>query len=240
MNAISIPAPPPRVGFVIPACNEESTVGSIVQRCAGAIPEDLEVRICVVDNDSTDATAAVAAQAGAEVVHARPRGYGLACQKGIEHLADWAGILLFSDADGSSRPEESERLLRPLLLGRADLVIGVRPSDAPMTLPQRWGTRLAARLIQLRWGQKISDIGPFRAISTSSLRRLGMRDRTWGWTVEMQILALLAGLRIEEVPVSWEARIAGQSKISGTISGVLRAGARILWTLAKYGLKARP
>ncbi|MDA2938033.1 hypothetical protein MYX75_07205 [Acidobacteria bacterium AH-259-A15] len=145
---------------------------------------------------------------------------------------------MFVDADGSSRPEEMGRLLEPIQEDWADLVIGVRPSDAPMARPQRWGNRLATQLITWRWGHVFTDLGPFRAIRRTSYERLGMQDRTWGWTVEMQILALLSGLRVEEVSVSWERRLAGDSKISGTVSGVLRAGTRILWTIARYGGRA--
>ncbi len=191
----------------------------------------------MADNGSTDGTAAEAIQAGAEVVAAAPRGYGQACRSAIEYLSDWPDILLFLDADGSSRPEEADRLLVPIALDQADLSIGVRPSDAPMTPPQRWGTRLAARLIRLGWKRTVADIGPFRAIRRTSWERLNMQDRTWGWTVEMQISAFRHGLRVLEIPVSWDPRIAGKSKISGSLIGVTKAGARILWTIAKYFLK---
>jgi hypothetical protein len=142
------------------------------------------------------------------------------------------------DADGSSRPEEVGALLRPILDEGVELVLGSRPSDSSMTLPQRWGNRLATRLISLRWGHTFNDLGPFRAIRSVSYGRLGMRDRTWGWTVEMQILAVLSGLRIQEVPVSWDERMAGVSKISGTISGVVRAGVKILSTIARLSLRS--
>ena len=117
------------------------------------------------------------------------------------------------------------------------MTLGCRPPDSPMTPPQRWGTQLAVRGINWGWRQAFRDIGPFRAIRRESLECLGMQDKTWGWTVEMQILAALKKLRIEEVPVAWDARMAGVSKISGTFSGVVRAGARIIWTLLKYGVR---
>ncbi len=228
------------MGVVIPARNEEQTAAVIIRRCLEALAPRCDLRVCLVDNGSSDATAMIAAEAGAEVVSASPAGYGLACRKGIEHLGEWPDVLLFVDADGSSRPEESERLLQPIAEDRADLVIGVRPPGAPMTPPQRWGTRLAATLIRLRWGRPVADIGPFRALRRSCYEQLEMQDLTWGWTVEMQIQADRRGLRIAEVPVSWEHRLAGKSKISGTVSGVLRAGARIVWTIGKFAARSSP
>lgn len=223
-----------KVGVVIPAYNEQGVVGLIVRRCLDALSDRHPVRVCVADNGSTDDTGLEAAAAGAEVVLARPRGYGLACRSAVDHLGSWPDVLLFVDADGSSRPEEAQRLLDPIAEGEADLTVGTRPEGAPMTPPQRWGTRLATALIRFRWRMAVTDIGPFRAIRREAFERLGMQDRTWGWTVEMQILAAVKGLRVREVPVSWEARIAGRSKISGTVLGVARAGARILWTIGKY------
>ncbi len=222
-----------KIGLVIPAFNEEESVATVVARCLAACPGE-PWRVVVADNESTDRTAQRARQAGAEVVSASPRGYGQACLAAIAHLGDWPDALVFLDADGSSRPEEIGKILQPIREGRCDLVIGRRPPDAPMTPPQRWGTRLAAKLIQLRWRRHFHDIGPFRAIRLDAYRRLGMRDATWGWTVEMQILALRRNLRVLEIDVSWEKRIAGSSKISGTVGGVLRAGARILWTISRY------
>lgn len=226
-----------RVGVVIPARNEQETAFLIVRRCLESLVPRHEVRVCLVDNGSSDATASVAREAGAEVVTVSPAGYGRACQRGSQHLGEWPDVLLFVDADGSSRPEESERLLEPIAADRADLVIGVRLPGAPMTPPQRWGTRLAATLIRLRWGQPVADIGPFRALRRTCYEQLEMQDLTWGWTVEMQIQAVRRGLRIAEVPVSWEHRLAGKSKISGTVAGVLRAGARIVWTIGKFAVR---
>lgn len=222
------------VGIVIPACNEQESVAQIVRRCLDANSPEDQIRVVVADNESSDETARRAREAGAEVAPASPRGYGHACLAAIERLGGWPDVLVFLDADGSSRPEEIELLLAPIREGRVDLTLGRRPLDSPMTPPQRWGTRLAAFLIHLRWGRRFQDIGPFRAIRADAFHRLAMRDRTWGWTVEMQILAISQGLRIQEVPTSWEKRLAGVSKISGTVSGVVRAGARILWTIGKY------
>ena len=130
-------------------------------------------------------------------------------------------------------------LIEPLRTGRAELVLGRRTFSSAMTLVQRWGTRFAVSLVNFRWGCSFGDMGPFRSITLKSYRRLGMCDATWGWTIEMQILAVLKGVKSIEVPVTWEHRIAGRSKISGTLSGVMRAGTRILWTVGKYSLHRR-
>ena len=225
-----------KIGVVIPANDEEQSVGRVVRRCRKSAALFGSCRIVVCDNNSSDETASVARSAGAEVTFARQRGYGNACLTAIAHLGDWPDVLVFVDADGSSRPEEIGRLLEPIQHEGVEFVLGTRPSDSPMTLPQRWGNGLATRLISFRWGHTFSDLGPFRAVRYASYQRLGMRDRTWGWTVEMQILALLSGLCMKEVSVSWDERMAGVSKISGTISGVVRAGAKILWTIARFSL----
>ena len=226
-----------RIGIVIPAVDEEEVVGQIVQRCWQAVGFPDYSRIVVGDNESRDRTSSIARFAGAEVVQARPRGYGTACLAVVNHLGSWPDVLVFLDADGSSRPEEIRNLLAPIREDRADLVIGIRPSNASMTLVQLWGNRLATRLISWRWGRAFADLGPFRAIRRDCYERLGMRDPTWGWNVEMQILAVLLRLRVEEVSVSWEPRRGGVSKISGTLSGAARAGVRILWTLCRYALR---
>ena len=226
-----------KLGIIIPAYNEEASIGSVVQRCLAETAQYDACRIVVSDNASTDNTAEVARAEGAEVVSVIEKGYGSACRGGVEFLADWPTVLVFLDGDGSSRPEEMRLVVDAVERGVADLVIGRRPGNAPMTLPQRWGTWLAVTLVNLRWGCNFLDMGPFRAIRRDCLETLGMRDRTWGWTIEMQILAHLKGLRIREVPVSWEERLAGVSKISGTLSGVLRAGLRIVWTVCRYSFR---
>ena len=227
------------LGVVVPALNEATTIGVVVRKVLEHTP-DWSTRVVVTDNGSEDDTGQVARQAGAEVVLAIPRGYGRACLRAIEHLSDWPDVLLFLDADGSSRAAEIPSLLTPIQSRAADLVIGCRPDRSAMTLPQHWGTQLAISLIRFRWGHCFRDMGPFRAIRHESYCQLGMQDQTWGWTVEMQILAVLQGLSILEVPVSWLPRQGGVSKISGTLSGVARAGARILWTIGKYALRAKP
>lgn len=226
----------PHVAVIIPALNEETTIRGVVKRSIASLDEICDFRILVSDNGSTDRTAKNSADAGAEVVKESNRGYGAACIRAVRHLEDWPDFLVFLDADGSSRPEEIPVLLDSLLAGKADLVIGIRNDDTAMTLPQRWGTKLAVTLVNVRWGTSFQDMGPFRAVRYDSFRKLGMRDKTWGWTIEMQILAVIHGLRCEQIPVSWEMRMGGSSKISGTLSGVVRAGFRILWTVGKYSL----
>jgi glycosyltransferase involved in cell wall biosynthesis len=225
-----------RIGIIIPALNEELTIAHVVARCLQSTRGWGQVRVVVADNGSTDRTAFLARESGAEVVPVRRRGYGNACLGALEHLGEWPEILVFLDADGSSRPEEIPLLLQPLADRRADLVLGRRPAGAAMTPPQRWGTRLAVWLVNQRWGADYHDMGPFRAIRRQVLAELAMTDRTWGWTIEMQILAWRKRVRFQEVPVSWEPRLGGRSKISGTVSGVLRAGGRILWTVGRYSL----
>ena len=227
-----------KIGVVIPANDEELSVGQVVERCRESAESFGSCRVVVCDNNSSDRTASVARAAGAEVVFARQRGYGNACLTAIDRLGSWPDVLVFVDADGSSRPEEMGSLLRPIRDQGVEFVLGSRPSGSPMTLPQRWGNGLATRLVSFRWGHTFSDLGPFRAIRLSSYRRLGMQDRTWGWTVEMQILAVLSALSMKEVSVSWDQRMAGVSKISGTVSGVVRAGAKILWTIARFSFRS--
>ncbi|GAB4244101.1 MAG: glycosyltransferase family 2 protein [Acidobacteriota bacterium] len=224
---------PPRIAVVIPARNEAESVAAVACKCREVLARYPQVRVVVADNASADGTAAAARGAGAEVVPAPTVGYGAACLAAVAAVEGWADLLVFLDADGSSAPEEIPALLAPLTEGRADLALGYRTNPRHMTLPQRWGTRLAVALVNRLWGTGYRDMGPFRALSAAAFRRLQMRDRTWGWTIEMQVRARQTGLRVVEVPVSWLPRSAGRSKISGTVSGVLRAGLRILWTIAR-------
>ncbi len=231
------------IAVVIPALNEEGAVPGVIAR----VPEWID-RVYVVDNGSTDRTAAAAAAAGATVVSEPARGYGRACQAGIVAAASDVGgapdVVVFLDADGSDFPEQMDRVVDPLVDGRADLVIGSRTRGAlangAMTAPQRFGNILAPALIRLLWGERYTDLGPFRAIRMSSLRSLGMDDNTYGWTVQMQIRASRCGLRVLEVPVDYGRRRAGKSKISGTVQGVLRAGTKILACVAQEYLRPTP
>lgn len=219
------------IAVVIPAYNEAAAIGAVV--CA--IPVGLPNTVVVVDNGSTDDTAARAAEAGARVVSEPRRGYGQACLAGLA-VVD-ADVIVFLDGDFSDYPDEMPALVRPIVDGEADLVIGSRTrgiSERGALLPQqRFGNALATGLIRLLFGIAYSDLGPFRAISAQALRRLDMRDTNYGWTVEMQVKAARLKLDIDEVPVSYRRRI-GQSKVSGTFSGTIRAGYKIIWTILRH------
>lgn len=232
MVARSTPANPyHRVVVVIPALNEEQSLPSVLADLppVGAV--------IVADNGSTDRTASVARSGGAQVVAAPQRGYGSACLAGIAAAAAHnPDVLVILDGDRSDYPEELPVLVDPVLRGDADLVLGDRTRWAQpgsLTPQQQWGNRLATSLIAARCGHRYRDMGPFRAIRFSALLGLQMQDPTWGWNVEMQLKAAQKGLRIIELPVRYRPRI-GTSKISGTVSGVVRAGAKILWAVHRY------
>lgn len=223
-----------KVSVIIPALNEEGSIGSVLD----TIPRDLVSDIIVVDNGSTDGTAAVAAFKGARVVSEPRRGYGFACLKGIAELQD-PDIVVFLDADFSDYPEEMRLLVEPISADQADLVIGSRilgTREKNALAPHAaFGNRLSSLLISILFGHRYTDLGPFRAIRYLSLQQLQMQDQTWGWTVEMQVKAVRQSLRVCEVPVSYRKRI-GKSKISGTILGSIKAGTKILWTILKYAV----
>ena len=221
-----------RISIIIPAYNEESSIGLVLD----ALPQEKIHEIIVVDNGSTDATARVAQEHGARVVKEPRKGYGSACLKGIDQLDD-PDIVVFIDGDFSDFPEEIILLIGPIETGEKDFVLGSRmifPKSQLALLPQaRYGNRLAILLIKLFFKYEFTDLGPFRAIRYSSLMSLGMQDRDFGWTVEMQIKAVRNGLRIHEVPVNYRKRV-GISKITGTLSGAIRAGTKIIYTIFKY------
>ncbi|MDQ7785314.1 MAG: TIGR04283 family arsenosugar biosynthesis glycosyltransferase [Desulfomonilaceae bacterium] len=226
-----------KIAAIIPALNEERSLGSVL----AALPTWIDV-VVVADNGSTDRTAQVAAEHGARVVYQPRRGYGSACLAAIEALDD-PDVVLFLDGDFSDRPQEADRLVDPIVAGRADMVLGsrVRGEHEPGALtPQAvFGNRLACRLIKAFWNAEFTDLGPFRAVRYGPLQRLRMRDPDYGWTVEMQIKAVMNGLRVVEVPVSYRRRI-GKSKVSGTVRGVVGAGTKILGTIALAALGLLP
>ncbi len=224
--------------MIIPALNEEASL----PRVLGDIPGDLVEEVVVVDNGSSDRTAEVAKACGATVLIESRRGYGSACLKGIAYLRvkvsdQVPDIVVFLDGDYSDHPEELAIVVRPIIMEGYDLVIGSRPkgeAEKGALLPQaRWGNVLATSLMRFLYGFTYSDLGPFRAVRFDKLLVLGMVDRNYGWTVEMQIKAVKCGLKITEVPVRYRKRI-GKSKVTGTWKGTVLAGYKILWTIARY------
>lgn len=223
-----------RIGVVIPARDEAAAIGSVL----ADMPTWVDA-VIVADNGSRDATAEIAKAAGARVAREWKPGYGGACLAGIAALPE-VDVVVFLDGDYSDYPEDMASLVDPIRDGRADLVIGSRMLDpeaeASLTPQQRYGNRLAVALIGWLWGARYTDLGPFRAIRREALKRLGMADRDYGWTVEMQIKAAEQGLRTLEVPARYRQRI-GVSKISGTVRGTLAAGSKILWVIGRQGLR---
>lgn len=223
-----------RVAVIIPAFNEQASL----PRVLADLPR--VGRVVVVDNASTDRTAEVAASAGADVIHEPRRGYGSACLAGIAAVGGAAPeVVVFLDGDYSDYPEELPTLVSPIFAGECDLVLGSRLSGKrePGSMPPQsvWGNRLACWLMRGLFGARYTDLGPFRAIRYDALRALKMTDTNYGWTVEMQIKAARHKLRVREAPVRYRRRV-GVSKISGTVLGTFKAGGKILWTVARYGL----
>lgn len=226
------------IDIIIAAFNEEKAIGAVIDD----IPKELVRSIIVCNNNSTDRTAEVAEAHGATVVHQPLPGYGNACLKGLEHIAKAStppGIVVFLDGDHSDHPQQLPDLIKPIVENRADMVIGSRvlgnAQRGSLTPQQRFGNWLATWLIRLLYGVSYTDLGPFRAIRYESLMQLGMVDRNYGWTVEMQVKAAKLKLRSTEVPVDYRVRI-GQSKISGTVKGTIGAGYKILLTVFRHSL----
>ena len=195
-------------------------------------------RVVVADNGSSDRTAEVARECGAEVVFEGERGYGAACLKALAHLSnDPPEVVVFLDGDYSDHPDELPLVVAPILAGEAELVVGSRAigraQRGALSPQQRVGNAIACRALSALYGAHYTDLGPFRAIRWDALQRIGMEDRNYGWTVEMQIKAAQLGLTHAEVPVSYRPRI-GVSKVSGTVRGSVNAGAKILWLLGRY------
>ena len=227
---------PPVVHVVIPAFNEELSIGKVIAE----IPRALVSEIIVVNNASRDDTAGRARDAGATVIDEPTRGYGTACLTGIAYCQKQypkPDIIVFMDGDHSDYPEEMVALIKPILEQKCDLVIGSRSlgnrQAGSMTVQQIFGNWLATSLLRLFFNAKFTDLGPFRAIRFSSLLDLDMQDKNYGWTVEMQVKAARQGLRFVEVPVRYRKRI-GVSKVSGTVKGTIMAGYKILYTLFKH------
>ena len=224
------------VDVVIPARDEIRSLPMVL----ADIPRALVRDVVVVDNGSRDGTGPAAASRGCLVVDEPRRGYGSACLAGLAFLASRVpppDAVAFLDADHSDHAEELPSLLAPLLEGRADLVVGSRAlgrREPGALLPQqRFGNALAAFMIRRLYGVLVTDLGPFRVMRWEALLALGMRDRDYGWTAEMQVKALKAGLRYAEVPVSYRRR-AGKSKIAGTVRGTVGAGVKIIYTIVRY------
>jgi len=224
----------PKISVIIPALDEEESIGQVLNDIPGEIVEE----VIVVDNGSSDNTVTVSKGLGANVILEPLKGYGAACLKGISILKQDTDIVVFLDADYSDYPQDLHTVVKPIINDNADMVIGSRMSgerEKGALLPQAiFGNKLATFLIRLFWGFKYTDLGPFRAIKYRDLLALNMTDKNFGWTVEMQIKALKKRLRIVEVPVRYRKRI-GKSKITGTFSGTVRAGVKIIYTIFKYG-----
>jgi glycosyltransferase involved in cell wall biosynthesis len=228
------------VSVIIPALNEEEPIAGVVREVAATkIPAD----IIVVDNASTDRTAERAREAGAQVVKA-PRGYGRACAAGVAALRPECDIIVFLDGDGSDCPEFMNQLVGPIAAGTHDFVIGSRTrgqrEPGSMNFQQILAGRIAGMVMRLLYGVRYTDMCPFRAIRHDALERLGMREQTYGWNLEMQMKAARAGLRILEIPVNQRRRAGGESKVSGTVRGTFIAGARIIATLLRIATERKP
>lgn len=226
----------PIIDVIIPAYNEEASIGLVLDE----IPKDWVRNIVVANNNSTDKTGEVALKHGAKVIFQPKPGYGNACLKAMEFIAEQETkpeIVVFLDGDHSDYPEQLPEVVKPILESNADLVIGSRAlgrsESGSLTPQQLFGNWLATRILRLFYGETFTDLGPFRAIRYTSLLQLNMVDKNYGWTVEMQIKAAKQKLRCAEVPVDYRVRI-GESKVSGTIKGTIGAGYKIILTLFKY------
>ncbi len=221
------------VSVIIPALNEEDPIAGVVREVAAA---NVPVEIIVVDNDSTDRTAQRAREAGARVVKA-PRGYGRACAAGVAALRPECDIVVFLDGDGSDSPGFITQLVGPIAAGTYDFVIGSRTRGqreaGSMNFQQLLSGRIAGAVLRWLYGVCYTDMCPLRAIRRDALERLGMREQTYGWNLEMQMKAARARLRILEIPVNHRRRAGGESKVSGTLRGTFVAGARIITTLVR-------
>ncbi len=225
----------PKIFIIIPALNEEKSIGKVL----ADIPKTIYYEALVIDNGSTDLTAAIAKKHGATVLHEPMRGYGAACLKGMSYVAKNAidtDIVVFMDADYSDFPEEMQLLITPIQNQKADIVIGSRVALAEKgaLMPvQRFGNWLSTKMIYYIFNKTYTDLGPFRAITWQALKSLNMQDLTYGWTVEMQVKCAKMKIPSTEINVNYRPRI-GVSKISGTVIGSIKAGYKIIFTILKY------
>jgi glycosyltransferase involved in cell wall biosynthesis len=226
-----------RVSVIIPTHNEAQAIGRVL----ADLPSNLVTEVIVVDSNSTDGTPDVARRMGAQVIQEPRRGYGRACLTGLTNTEN-PDVVVFLDGDYSDRPSELSIMLAPIIEGCADITLGSRLSGKTNlgALPwhQSFGNRLAAGLIRLLYGVKVSDLGPFRAVRADVLRALALEETTYGWAVEMILKGALAGFRVIEVPVSYYPRI-GKSKISGTLKGTVGASWFILSLIVRYYFRHR-
>lgn len=227
-----------KINVIIPAYNEADSISHVIKDIPSIVEE-----VIVVSNNSNDATEENAKKAGATVLKENNRGYGYACLKGMDYISnkkDKPDIIVFLDGDYSDYPEELEKIVAPIIKDDIDFVIGARVKrlreKGSMTMPQIFGNWLATFLMKLMFNAKFSDLGPFRAIKYNKLLALKMEDKTYGWTVEMQLKALKQKLSYVEVPVNYRNRI-GVSKVSGTVKGAIFAGIKILAWIFKYSFK---
>lgn len=232
------------IKVIIPAFNEEASIGKVIAEIPDFVSE-----VIVVDNNSTDNTSEIAKNAGATVLFQPKAGYGNACLKGMEYISDLSAgaeedikpeIIVFLDGDYSDYPSELTKIVAPILERDIDFVVGARVKTlreaGSMTFPQRFGNALATKLMKLFFNSKFTDLGPFRAIKYENLLQLNMEDKTYGWTVEMQLKVLKKKFTYAEVPVKYKNRI-GTSKVSGTVKGAIFAGVKILSWIFKYSFK---
>ena len=229
-------ASPKRVAVVIPTLNEEAAIAGVL----AAIPPGIVDDVIVADSASADRTVERARAAGARIVSESRRGYGRACRAGAEAAGD-CDIIVFLDGDGSDCPDFMNQLVDPIVSGKYDFVIGSRTrgqrEPGSMNAQQILAGRFAGWLLSILYGVRYTDMCPFRAIRRHALERLGMREKTYGWNLEMQMRAARAGLRILEVPVNHRCRAGGKSKVSGTLRGTFVAGTRILATLVRVAFE---
>ncbi len=228
----------PTIYVIIPVYNEEASIANVI----GDIPEIVS-EIIVVNNNSTDETASIAENNGATVLSEKNKGYGNACLTGLGYISEKQqrpDIIVFLDGDYSDYPEELTKIISPIIEDNIDFVLGARTAKlrqkGAMTIPQIFGNWLATSLMRLFFGSKFTDLGPFRAIKYAKLLELHMEDKTYGWTVEMQLKVIKKKYSYVEVPVNYRKRI-GVSKVSGTAKGVIFAGVKILGWIIKYSFK---